>query len=45
MDELHSILVGGSTPLKKYESKWESSTNGGGENKHIFELPPPTFSL
>ena len=31
-----------STPLKKYESNWESSPRFGVNIKKIFELPPPS---
>ena len=33
-------LVGGFDPFEKYQSNWESSPTRG-ENKNIFELPPP----
>ena len=45
VDELHSILVGGFNPFEKIWVKMGIFHKWGGENKHIFELPPPTFSL
>ena len=38
----NNLLVGGFKPSEKYSSKWESSPNKG-ENRKIFELPPPSL--
>ena len=39
---LNITLVGGFNPSEKYESKWESSPNGGEIKKYL--KPPPSFS-